>query len=227
MTGRVVDSLEVSERFLWDLRKTIAELLNDNYAGRLREARINTDCNCRSRPMTTAPSTTCRTPAAPTCRWASFGWGARESRLAGQWPRQRIPTARPFRRRGLHGRQPMGPMEESSLLAEGARRPDVLRGREPFCLPPLRPPTVARPQSRHDDGDYRRSLRADPNLVGADAAVARVSGPLQLPAAPGAVCGGHLLPPNRKRAERHGPRRPHRIRIRRLSAGSRAHPDVG
>jgi hypothetical protein len=37
MTGRVVDSLEVSERFLWDLRKTIAELNNDNYAGRLQE----------------------------------------------------------------------------------------------------------------------------------------------------------------------------------------------
>ena len=37
MTGRVVESLEVSERFLWDLRKTIAELLNENYAGRLRE----------------------------------------------------------------------------------------------------------------------------------------------------------------------------------------------
>ncbi|MFZ1936814.1 MAG: glycosyl hydrolase [Thermoguttaceae bacterium] len=37
MTGRVVDNLEVSERFLWDLRKTIAELNNDNYAGRAAE----------------------------------------------------------------------------------------------------------------------------------------------------------------------------------------------
>ena len=37
MTGRVVDSLAVSERFLWDLRKTIAELNDENYAGRLRE----------------------------------------------------------------------------------------------------------------------------------------------------------------------------------------------
>jgi len=32
MTGRVVDSLEVSERFLWDLRQTIADLLLENYA---------------------------------------------------------------------------------------------------------------------------------------------------------------------------------------------------
>ncbi len=37
VTGRVVDSLEVSERFLWDLRQTIAELLNENYAGRFAE----------------------------------------------------------------------------------------------------------------------------------------------------------------------------------------------
>ncbi|HWQ92611.1 MAG TPA: glycosyl hydrolase [Clostridia bacterium] len=37
MTGRVVDSLEVSERFLWDLRRTISELVITNYAGRFRE----------------------------------------------------------------------------------------------------------------------------------------------------------------------------------------------
>jgi hypothetical protein len=37
MTGRVVDSLEVSERFLWDLRETISQLLVKNYAGRFRE----------------------------------------------------------------------------------------------------------------------------------------------------------------------------------------------
>jgi hypothetical protein len=37
MTGRVVDSLERSERFLWDLRQTISELLVQNYAGRFRE----------------------------------------------------------------------------------------------------------------------------------------------------------------------------------------------
>ncbi|HAK95387.1 MAG TPA: hypothetical protein DCM87_10375 [Planctomycetes bacterium] len=36
MTGRVVDSLEVSERFLWDLRRTISELVVENYAGHLR-----------------------------------------------------------------------------------------------------------------------------------------------------------------------------------------------
>jgi hypothetical protein len=36
-TGRVVESLEVSERFLWDLRQTISDLLVENYAGHFRE----------------------------------------------------------------------------------------------------------------------------------------------------------------------------------------------
>ena len=33
-TGRVVSSLEVSERFLWDVRRTVSELVIENYAGR-------------------------------------------------------------------------------------------------------------------------------------------------------------------------------------------------
>jgi hypothetical protein len=35
LSGRVVGSLEVSERFLWDLRQTISELVAENYAGHL------------------------------------------------------------------------------------------------------------------------------------------------------------------------------------------------
>lgn len=35
-TGRVVGSLEVSERFLWDLRRTVSELVIENYAGHFR-----------------------------------------------------------------------------------------------------------------------------------------------------------------------------------------------
>ena len=37
MSGRVVDSLEVSERFLYDLRQTISDLVVENYAGRFGE----------------------------------------------------------------------------------------------------------------------------------------------------------------------------------------------
>jgi hypothetical protein len=35
-TGRVVGSLEVSERFLWDVRRTVSELVIENYAGQFR-----------------------------------------------------------------------------------------------------------------------------------------------------------------------------------------------
>jgi hypothetical protein len=37
MRGRVVDTLEVSERFLWDVRQTVSDLLLENYAGHFRE----------------------------------------------------------------------------------------------------------------------------------------------------------------------------------------------
>ncbi len=35
-TGRVVGSLEMSERFLWDVRRTVSELVIENYAGQFR-----------------------------------------------------------------------------------------------------------------------------------------------------------------------------------------------
>jgi len=41
MTGRVIGSSEISERFLWDLRQTISELVVENYAGRMRELAHN------------------------------------------------------------------------------------------------------------------------------------------------------------------------------------------
>ena len=37
LTGRVVESLEISERFLWDFRQTILELIVENHAGYLAE----------------------------------------------------------------------------------------------------------------------------------------------------------------------------------------------
>ncbi|MCX6903159.1 MAG: glycosyl hydrolase [Verrucomicrobia bacterium] len=36
-TGRVVESLEVSERFLWDVRRTVSELVIENYAGHFHQ----------------------------------------------------------------------------------------------------------------------------------------------------------------------------------------------
>ena len=37
LTGRAVESREISERFLWDLRRTVGDLLLENYAAHMRE----------------------------------------------------------------------------------------------------------------------------------------------------------------------------------------------
>jgi len=37
LTGRIVDNLEISERFLWDVRQTVSDLLAENYIGHLRK----------------------------------------------------------------------------------------------------------------------------------------------------------------------------------------------
>jgi hypothetical protein len=36
-SGRIIESTETTERFLWDLRQTVSELVIQNYAGRMRE----------------------------------------------------------------------------------------------------------------------------------------------------------------------------------------------
>ena len=37
LTGRVIDSAKASDRFLWDLRRTVADMIAENYVGGLRE----------------------------------------------------------------------------------------------------------------------------------------------------------------------------------------------
>jgi len=37
LTGRVVDSAKTSDRFLWDLRRTVADMIAENYVGGLRD----------------------------------------------------------------------------------------------------------------------------------------------------------------------------------------------
>lgn len=36
-TGRVIDSAQISDQFLWDLRRTVADMISENYVGGLRE----------------------------------------------------------------------------------------------------------------------------------------------------------------------------------------------
>ena len=75
LNGLVVNSLEASERFLWDWRETICEMLLENYAGHLAELARKKGCASRSRP-TTERATICATGDAPTNRCASSGIAA-------------------------------------------------------------------------------------------------------------------------------------------------------
>lgn len=52
VTGRVVDSPETTERFLWDMRRTIADLFAENYFGRFKEL-----CNQRGLTASLEPYT--------------------------------------------------------------------------------------------------------------------------------------------------------------------------
>ena len=73
MTGRVVGSLEVSERFLWDVRRTICEMLLENYAGHFRELAAKHGMRLSIEAYGDGPCDDWPTPAAPTSRWASSG----------------------------------------------------------------------------------------------------------------------------------------------------------
>ena len=226
MTGRVVDSLEVSERFLWDLRKTIAELNDENYAGRLRELAhqhgMQLSIEAYGDGLFDDLSYAGRADS-PMCEFW-MGGGAmetvKEMASAGHTYGRNIVGAESFTAVTERGQ-----MDEPSVLDQGPGRRRLLRGRQPLRLPPLRPSAVARPRARHDDGPLGHPLRADRDVVGADAALARVPGPLQPPAAARAVRRRPVLSPDGRFAEQHDLRPAHGLRLRRLLAGSRAHAD--
>jgi len=79
-TGAVVDSLEASERFLWDLRQTISELLLENYAGAFREMARKDGLRLSIEAYTTCPTDEmayagrCDEPMSEFWSW-SFGGG--------------------------------------------------------------------------------------------------------------------------------------------------------
>jgi hypothetical protein len=55
-SGRIVDSDETTERFLWDLRRTAADLFAENYADKMADMAHRAGLNCRSNPTATGRS---------------------------------------------------------------------------------------------------------------------------------------------------------------------------
>ena len=81
MTGLIVDSMEVSERFLWNLRQTISELLLDNYAGHFRELAHARGLDLSIEAYTTCPTDEmayagrCDEPMGEFWSWDQYGAG--------------------------------------------------------------------------------------------------------------------------------------------------------
>ena len=187
LTGRVVDSREVSERFLWDLRQTVSDLLVENYAGHLRrlahrhglrlsiEAYDDVPCD----EMAYAGAGRRADGRVLVVGEVRRGLQLHGDVLGGPHLRQTHP-----RRRGVYGqrrREMAGPPGRR----QGPGRLGVLRGDQPLRVPPLRHAAVAGPPARHVHGTLGAALRTDRDLVGPLAALARVSRPLPVPAAQG------------------------------------------
>ncbi len=73
MTGRVVGSPEISDRFLWDVRKTQADLMAENYYGRFAELCREHGMKSYNEPYDPGNFDEMRVARSPTCRWASSG----------------------------------------------------------------------------------------------------------------------------------------------------------
>ncbi len=202
-TGRIVDSPEISERFLWDLRKTAQELVVDKPHPPAQGARTARRIRAVRRALRHEPM---RRPDAG-------GRGRRaDGRVLGPWLRlrhllQRLRGRldRPHagadgrRRRGLHGRRQRG----LAAPPRGDERPGRLGsgGRDQSLrLPPLRPPAAARPGARHDHGALRRPLRKNPDLVGDVVGLEPLPVPLPVPAAARSAGGRYPIPRARRGA---------------------------
>ncbi len=78
MTGRVVDNVGLSERFLWDLRQTAQELVVENHALRLKELGDRHGLKLSIEPYDLNPCADLRLGSAadvPMCEFWSKGWG--------------------------------------------------------------------------------------------------------------------------------------------------------
>ena len=157
-TGQVVDNPEVSERFLWDVRRTVADLFAENYFGRFAEL-------CREHGVTseiepyTGPFESLQS-GKPAAEVMGEFWSGSQGERFGQARRLRGAHLRQeHRRRGIvHRESRPRQMAKFPVFAQAARRFDVLRGSEPLHVSSLRDAAVDEPLAGHDDGPMGNSL---------------------------------------------------------------------
>ena len=214
MTGRVVESQEMSERFLWDLRQTAQELVMENHVLHLKELGRRHGLGLSIEPYDMNPCADLMLGGAadvPMCEFWSQGYGF-HTELQLLRGRLHRPHPRPARRR-RRSRSPPGRRAPGGLSRrdEVAGRLGLLHGHQPARLPPLSAPTAARPLARHDDGAVRRSLGAHADVVGHGAAYHRYLARCQYMLRRGLPVADILLP-GARRARRTYSARPRRPR---------------
>ena len=195
ITGRVVDSMEVTERFLWDLRQTAQELVIENHAEHLKALGRKNGFGLSIEPYDMMPCADMSVGAVadvPMCEFWLYGFDTTYSVIEASFDRAYVRAAH----RGggvLHfrGRRAVAGV---SGLDEGAGGLGVQRGREPDCVPSLAAPAVAGPEAGNDDGAVWGALGTHADVVGYGGRISRIPGAVPVHAAAGVAGGGCLLP---------------------------------
>ena len=194
LTGRVVGSLEISERFLWDLRQTAGEMVIENYAGHMAELAHKNGLRLSIEAY-----------GGP-CDDITYGGRADEPMGefwigGGAWETLKAMASSAH----IYGRPILGAeaftagdrerwqQHPGSIKALGDRAFTEGVNRFVFHRYAMQPWLDYR--AGHDHGAVGPPLRADEHLVGDGRAVARVSRALPVHAAPGDVRRRHPLPP--------------------------------
>ena len=169
MTGRVVDSLEVSERFLWDLRQTAQELVVENHAEHLKTLARRHGFGLSIEPYDMNPCADLSLGGVadvPMCEfWAQgYGFDTAFSCI------EAVSIAHTLGRPIVAAEAFTADDKEAWRLYPGIMKAQgdwaFCIGHQPVRLPSLRPPAVARPLAGHDHGTLRRPLGAHADLVG-------------------------------------------------------------
>ena len=187
-TGRVVESVAASERFLFDLRRTIVELFAENYYGRMAELCHQHGLKFCTEPYGNGTFDDMLSGSKADMPMGEFWVGATtcgSCKLAasiGHVYGRPVIGAESFTCGGTYAC-----WTEDPYAPEGPGRSDVLPGHQPLHFSHLCHAAVARPRPRHDDGPVGHPFPAHQHLVGAGRGMAQVPDPLPVSLAAGAV----------------------------------------
>ncbi len=166
LTGRAVESREVSERFLWDLRRLVADLLLENYAGHMQEISHQHGLTLSIEAYGGGPLDEVAYGGRADVPMSEFWTG----QATGTWNKEMASSAHVYGRpvvggRILHGRAGKRKVAEPSVPVETPGRPGLHARHQSLCVPPLLHAALGGPQAWHDDGAVGHSLRTHEHLV--------------------------------------------------------------